>query len=83
MIIDLNLDKEFIGKKIIVTGASRGLGAAICKTLANKGAELVMMSRSKDEMENCSRTWKPYRTIFSWYLWKVSDGSWNRDKEYL
>lgn len=58
MIIDLNLDKEFIGKKIIVTGASRGLGAAICKTLANKGAELVMMSRSKDEMENLKNSLK-------------------------
>ena len=56
--IDLNLDKEFIGKKIIVTGASRGLGAATCKILANKGAELVMMSRSKDDMENLKNSLK-------------------------
>jgi len=20
--------------------------------------------------------WKPYRTIMSWYLWRVVDGSW-------
>ena len=38
---------------------------------------------SQEEMIKEASKWKPYRTIFSWYLWKVSDGSWNRDKEYL
>ena len=28
---------------------------------------------SKKEMENCSRKWKPYRTIACWYLWKIAD----------
>ena len=28
---------------------------------------------SKKEMENCSKKWKPYRTIACWYLWKISD----------
>ena len=48
---DLNLEKEFRGKRIIVTGASRGLGATTCKILAKKGAKIAMLSRSKKEMD--------------------------------
>ena len=28
---------------------------------------------SKKEMENCSKKWKPYRTIACWYLWRMAD----------
>ena len=28
---------------------------------------------SKREMENCSRKWRPYRTIACWYLWRMAD----------
>jgi len=28
---------------------------------------------SKKKMENCSRKWRPYRTIACWYLWKMAD----------
>jgi len=28
---------------------------------------------SNKEMENCSKKWKPYRTIACWYLWRISD----------
>ncbi|RZO48184.1 MAG: SDR family NAD(P)-dependent oxidoreductase, partial [Candidatus Pelagibacterales bacterium] len=47
----LNLDKEFLGKKVIVTGASKGLGALICESLAERGACIAMISRSKKEMD--------------------------------
>ena len=28
---------------------------------------------SKKEMEDCSRKWRPYRTIACWYLWRMVD----------
>ena len=28
---------------------------------------------SKKEMTNCSRKWRPYRTIACWYLWRMVD----------
>ena len=28
---------------------------------------------SKKEMENCSRKWRPFRTIACWYLWRIAD----------
>ena len=50
--LDLNLEKEFLGKRIIVTGASRGLGAMACEALAKRGAKIAMLSRSKKKMDN-------------------------------
>ena len=48
--INLNLDDEFFEKKIIVTGASRGLGAVLCQILSQKGARVALFSRSLIEM---------------------------------
>ena len=28
---------------------------------------------SKKEMENCSKKWRPFRTIACWYLWRMTD----------
>ncbi len=50
--LNLNLEKEFLDKRIIVTGASRGLGAMACEALAKRGAKIAMLSRSKKEMDN-------------------------------
>jgi NAD(P)-dependent dehydrogenase (short-subunit alcohol dehydrogenase family) len=39
------------GKAVLVTGASRGLGEALMKRLARKGARVVGVSRNPQEME--------------------------------
>lgn len=39
------------GKAVLVTGASRGLGEALLKRLARKGARVVGVSRNAQEME--------------------------------
>ena len=49
---NLDLDKEFWGKRIIITGASKGLGATACKAFAERGARIAMLSRSKILMDN-------------------------------
>ena len=28
---------------------------------------------SKKDMENCSKKWRPFRTIACWYLWRMTD----------
>lgn len=38
---------DFSGKIAVVTGASRGLGAAIAQTLADDGARVIMLARSE------------------------------------
>ena len=48
-----------------------------CKDLGiQKGIMKILNLKnlpSKKEMENCSRKWRPYRTIACWYLWRMVD----------
>ena len=48
-----------------------------CKDLGiQKGIMKILNIKnlpSKKEMENCSRKWRPYRTIACWYLWRMVD----------
>jgi NAD(P)-dependent dehydrogenase (short-subunit alcohol dehydrogenase family) len=45
----LDLSKEFAGKKAIVTGGSRGIGAATAQRLIDAGAKVVVVARSRHE----------------------------------
>ena len=56
--LSLNLDKEFFNKKIIVTGASRGLGAEVCKYLAYRGARLALLARTEKDITKLKSTLK-------------------------
>jgi hypothetical protein len=42
------MDLKLKGKRAVVTGASRGIGYAIAETLAEEGADLAIVARSKD-----------------------------------
>ncbi|RKZ02093.1 MAG: beta-ketoacyl-ACP reductase [Candidatus Hydrothermota bacterium] len=43
--------KEFEGKTVIVTGASRGIGWAIAKKFAENGANLALVARNKELLD--------------------------------
>jgi len=45
-------------KKIIITGASRGLGEICARALADQDAMLVLMARSKDKLEQIHKSLK-------------------------
>ena len=51
----------------ILPCADLGIQKGIMKILNMKNLP------SKKEMENCSRKWRPYRTIACWYLWRMVD----------
>jgi NAD(P)-dependent dehydrogenase (short-subunit alcohol dehydrogenase family) len=46
-----NLRRVASGKVVLITGASSGIGRAVCQHLAESGATVVGVARSKDKLE--------------------------------
>ena len=46
------------GKKILVTGASSGIGLAVSKMIAEQGGKVVLVSRDEDNLENAFNSLK-------------------------
>ena len=40
------------GKWVLVTGASKGLGANIAMTMAKQGGSIALMARSEDKLQD-------------------------------
>jgi short-subunit dehydrogenase len=45
--LDWRPKMEIAGKGIVITGASRGLGAALARELARRGARLALVARGE------------------------------------
>ena len=46
------MNRNLKGKRILITGASRGMGAELARLCAKAGARLALVARSKIELEN-------------------------------
>ena len=44
------MDLELRGKKVLVAGASRGIGAAIARALGAEGAAVALVARGKEAL---------------------------------
>lgn len=48
------MELELTGKSVLVTGASKGIGAAIAEAFAREGARLTLVARSADRLADLS-----------------------------
>ena len=46
------MNLEISNRTALVTGASRGIGAAICQSLANEGVNVIAVARNKNDLDN-------------------------------
>src|ERR1700761_6252498 len=53
---NLDLSREFEGKKALVTGGSRGIGAATAQRLIDGGATVAVSARSRHEQTPAGAT---------------------------
>ena len=52
----MNKTKRFLGKKVLVTGATRGIGYAIAQAFHNEGAKVAINGRSQQSVNYALRT---------------------------
>lgn len=55
--------EEIRGKVVVLTGASRGLGAQIARRLSSEGARLVLAARDKEGLERVASEVKAARAV--------------------
>lgn len=47
---------DFTGKRILVTGASSGIGAAVSKVLCSAGAEVILVARNAEKLASAAES---------------------------
>ena len=53
---------DFKNKVVVITGASSGIGEAAAEQFAKRGANLVLVARSKEKLEQVAQKLSKYST---------------------
>ena len=44
--------RDLSGRRVLVTGASSGIGAATCRAIVDRGGTVAMLARRKERLED-------------------------------
>src|ERR1700745_3566848 len=66
---------SFLGKRIVITGGSRGLGLAIARRLAREGAILALISRDSEELARAKNDLEERGAVVSTWRCDVTNDS--------
>ena len=60
-------------KTALVTGAGKGIGKACSIALAEAGANLIIISRTKKDLEKVSKTIRKFKSKCTYYVCDVTN----------
>ena len=64
---------DFAGKKILVTGAGKGIGRELTKTIVNAGGEVYALGRTKENVESLvQETTNVHSVIVDLHDWEAT-----------
>lgn len=69
------MDVRLDGKVALVTGASKGIGRAIAKVLAENGARVMLSSRKQDALEEAAATLDGETAVFAAHAGKPEEAA--------
>lgn len=72
---DYIVDLGIAGKRVLITGASQGLGAAIAKLFSESGAKVSVISRRKEELQELVNSIGGERNGHSWHVYDLMETS--------
>jgi NAD(P)-dependent dehydrogenase (short-subunit alcohol dehydrogenase family) len=64
---------SFAGRTIIITGGARGLGLGLARQLGSEGAEIVLVSRTAEELERAARDLQTKGARVRWFPCDIRD----------
>lgn len=64
---------QWAGKRLLITGASSGIGAATAEAAAMRGAELALVARSADKLEAVAQRIRQGGGVVTTHAFDVSD----------